>query len=286
MQDSPLAPRPAWLAGALNAIGRHRFLTARQLAAVVDVVASDVAAVLDALVVERILVRLHPTRMLDGPEPDAAFALTRRGAALVASATGARPAVANTKRSMYMLAHELAVNDLAIVFEVLHAKRRLRLLRWETTREKIACHAHVRDRGSLRRVPLVADALAVLDVGGRTSTLLVEVDRNTLGIPRMRTKYAGYHAWWREDGPLQRFGTKSLRVLTLAPTPGRVERLRACAIDATEGRASGLFWFGEQAVANVALPARILDAAFTPAKREDATRQALFATTAVPAADA
>ena len=189
MQQSLLAPRAVWLATALVAVGRHRFLTARQVGALVGVPFAEVAVVLDALAAERMLTRLRPTQMLGGPEPDAAYALTRRGAGLVARATGSEaPSVPSGRKSLYMLAHELALNELAIVLEVLHAKQRLRLLRWETAREKIAASAHLLERHGSRRVPLVADALAVVESDGKTNALLVEIDRGKIGRASCRER--------------------------------------------------------------------------------------------------
>ncbi len=276
-QDSLIETRPPWLPAALAAIGRHQFLTARQVAALVETPAAEVGTALDGLVAERALARLRPASAVAGGEPDPAYALTRQGARLVAQATGhASPRVPNAKKSLYMLAHELARNELGVVVELLHHGGALKLLRWETARARIGDVVQLAEGGRVVRVPLVADALAIVEIGGRTSALLVEIDMGTIGIPRMRTKFAGYLAWWRAGGPERRLGLRSLRVVTIAPNEKRLARLREAAMEATGGRGSGLFWFGEQRAVSVDAPARLLEPRWARAGRED-TPAALFA---------
>lgn len=284
MQDSLLAPRSAWLPAAFAAIGRHRFLTTRQIAAAVGIDAAAVSAALDALVAEHLVVRLHPTRMLDGPDAGPAFALSRRGAAMLAGTTGNAAIVPNTKKSLYMLAHELAVNDLAIVLERLRATGKFKLLRWETAREKIATQGALVDRAGRRRIPLVADALAVVEIGAGATALLIEVDRGTVPVARMKAKYGAYCAWARENGALRKFGIRSLRMLTLAPSPARLARLRDAAIEATDGRGTGLHWVALQRDVAVNAPEKVLAACWCVARRGDETRT-LFEPTSTTAAD-
>lgn len=283
LQPSFLTPRPSWLPAALGAIGRHQYLTVRQVAALVESPVAEVVPVLDGLVAERLLVRLRPTSAITGREPDAAYALARGGARLLAASSGrSAPRVPNARKSLYLLAHELARNELGVVLECLDRDRVLRVLCWETARAKIADVVQVVDRGRVVRVPLVADALAVVDIGGKPSALLVEVDMGTVAIPRMRLKYAGYLAWWKAGGPLRRFGLRSLRVLTIAPNESRLARLREAAMEATEGRSGGLFWFGEHANVDTERPGRLLDAAWATTSARGGASRGLFAGVSTP----
>jgi hypothetical protein len=270
MQDSLLASRPAWLPAALAALGRHQFLTARQIAALVAAPPAEVKAVLAALVAEKLLVPLEPTRMLDSANVESAFALTRRGAMLLARSSGARALrVPSPRKSLYMLAHELARNELGVVLEILDRDGKLRLLRWETARTRIGDSVTIVVGGHPLRVPLVADALAVFEISGKPDALLVEIDMGTVSIPRMRTKYAGYLAWWREGGPERRFGLRSLRVLTIVPNENRLSRLREAAVQANDGKASGMFWFGEQKQVDVGHPERLVGPDWTTTAGND-----------------
>lgn len=276
LQDSLLAPRPPWLVRVLAALGRHDFLTAGQLAAVHDLNVRELVPVLEALVTEGLLRCLTPSRPLHDAAPSPAYLLTRRGAAMLAAATDTRPArVPDARKSLYTLAHDLARNEFALTLERLAVRGHLKLLRWETRRAAIADVVHVPTTSGLTRIPLVADGLALVALGEETTGFLVEQDQGTVSVDRMREKYLGYDAWWRADGPLRRFGTRSLRVLTVAPAAARLTRLRDAALDATGGRGSRFLWFVEQNMVTVSDPTRLLAPVCTLA-HEDASNESLF----------
>lgn len=284
LQDSLLAPRPAWLPRAFALIGRHDFLTAPQLAAVLGLALVDLVTVLDALVTEGLARRLTPSRPLHEETLSPAYLLTRRGAEMLALATETRAVrVPSARRSLYTLAHDLARNEFALVLERLAGRGALTLLRWETRRTALADVAHVPTRGGTSRIPLVGDGLALVSVDGEETGLLVEQDQGTVSIERMREKYRGYLAWWRAGGPVRRFGLKSLRVLTIAPTGARLARLHAAVLDATGGQGSALFWFVLQREVTVAAPERLLAPVCTLGNA-DAASEPLFSGVAARAA--
>lgn len=262
---------------ALAVLARHRFATARQLGARLSIDAAEIAAVCATLVTEGALRELRQTTLVtrDGAAPT--YALTPAGLSLVAVDPAAlRPRATQTLRSAFSLAHELMVNELALALERLDARGALRLLSWTTVRERIASVTSLAERGRAVRVPLVADALAVVEVHGERHGLLVEVDMGTVSATTMRRKYAGYHAWWEEGGPVRRFGLPALRVVTVAPAPRRLARLRSLAIDAIDGRGSGLHWFIAHDAIDVAAPERLLDACATLGKAGDEALRPLF----------
>lgn len=260
-QDSLLEPRPAWFLTGLAAIAKHAALTAPQLAVRLAEPATDVAAALSTLAREGVLKSLSA---VSATGLVTAFTLSRRGAAIVSAAGG--PSAPDARpRSAFTLAHDLARNDLALVLERLDETGALRLTRFETARAKIAESVVVSRGGVPERIALVADALAVFDVGGVASALLVEIDRGTVSVARMRRKFAGYAAWHATGGPAQRFGIRGMRIATIAKGPQRVERLRRAAREATEGRGGGLFWFLDQAQVDLQAPERLLGAAWQTA---------------------
>jgi DNA-binding MarR family transcriptional regulator len=277
LQENLLYPRPAWFPDALAAIGRHGFLTARQLGAVTHVDPHDVAPALSALVAEGLLQTLMPTHGTGGRAVEPALVLTRMGRDLLRVVDERAPiATVHAAKSRYILAHDLLRNEFGLVLEALADQGLVVLHRFEAAREKIAAVARVPGQGAPERVPLVADALAVLAVAGVTTAFLVEVDRGTIGIERMRTKYRGYLAWARDQGPLRRFGLKSLRVLTVAPTAARLKRLREAALDATDGRGNGLFWFCPESAVDCLAPERLLEPIATVARTGDSLYERLF----------
>lgn len=277
LQENLLHPRPSWLPAALAAIGRHGFLTARQVGVVVHRDLVEVRDALGALALEGLLDGLMPTHAARGHEVAPAFALTRTGSQVLRSIDDRAPAAVSPGKSRYILAHDLERNEFGIALEGLAEKGAVVLHRFETAREKIAVVGYVATVGAQVRVPLVADALAVVGVASKTTVLLVEIDRGTIGIDKMCLKYRGYLSWFRDQGPLRRFGLASLRVLTVAPTAARMKRLREAAIEATDGRGSGLFWFCEASVADCTAPEKLLAPVFTTARPGETTHERLFA---------
>lgn len=247
LQQTLFTPRPPWTLAALAALARHRFLSAHQLSFALHRPVAEIEAALEPLVAMRLLGSLE-TPALDVCARVRAYTLTPRGARMLAASTG-RPSVstANVPRSVYLLSHELARADFGLHLEALAAARRIRLRAWETSPSRIAAVAHLAERGEPIRVPLVADALAVVeDARPGVHGVLVEVDMATVSAERMARKYRGYLSWFRDGGHVRRFGLSSLRVLTLTPDARRRTRLEALAREATGGRGSALFWFAEQ----------------------------------------
>jgi hypothetical protein len=111
--------------------------------------------------------------------------------------------------------------------------------------------------GRQERVPLVADGLAVIEVATEVRGLLLEQDQGTVPVERMAMKYRGYVSWWESGGPARRFGLKNFRVVTVAPSSARLERLREAAQKATGG--SRFLWFALQADVTATHPERLLE---------------------------
>jgi hypothetical protein len=277
LQENLLHPRPAWLGSALAAVGRHGFLTARQLGAVTAADPAEVDAALQALTEEGLFQTLVPTHAPGGRAVLPAYLLTRSGRELLRAVDEHAPVQAvSLEKSRYILAHNLVRNEFALALEGLAARGVIVLHRFETAREKIAAVGHIATPGGSLRVPLVADGLVVIAVGGETTAFLVEIDRGTIGIDKMRTKYRGYLAWFRDQGPLRRFGLKSLRVLTVAPTASRLKRLREAALDATDGRGNGLFWFCPESAVDCLAPEALAASVATVARAGDPLYERLF----------
>lgn len=256
---------------ALELIATHELLTARQVAALVDVPVLEVERAFEVLVDDKILTTHQP---LAGPHEQSlglVYALTRRGVRTTRATT------IHGRRSPFTVAHDVLRNEVGVVLSLLDRQELLSLIRWETARTQLADAVWLVEKNRPVRVPLVADALAVVDAGEGETMLLFEVDRGTVSTKRMALRYRGYYAWWQEGGPVRRFGSKRLRVLTIVPDEARRERLRSAALDVTSGRGSGLFWFAEQTVANADRPDDLLAARWRVARADDALGdEALF----------
>lgn len=212
----------------------------------------------DRLVADGLVLRFHFQRRLTEEQPTAVLALSRQGSLQLAQAMDADPSTipystrGTCKRSTMFLDHWLACSRFALLLaRSLQQDASAKLLSWERDPERLADAVHLL-QGPLRlgRQPLVADGLAVVRGEHRTEGLpeglLVEIDRGTERPAYMARKYAGYLEWWRQGGPERRFNLTALRLLTIAPDARRRERLRAGCIEATQGHASGLFWFAAE----------------------------------------
>jgi hypothetical protein len=269
-QPTLLPPEPPWLPDLLGALAEHELLGAHQLAALAGRDACDVGPVLECLVRDR------QVRVLSAPTGSTAYALTLRGAKLLAELTGDEPVPVGRARSAAMLDHELLKNDLAVVLQLLDAEAKIKLLRWETARDALADAVHLMRGSRGQRVALVADALAVVATPNGPTALLVEIDMGTVSLSRMGLKFEGYAAWWRGHGPERRFGTKSLRVLTIAKHEARMARLRAVASEAVGSDAHALFWFASADVLDSDAPEKLLAPRFRTARSNEETHP-LFA---------
>lgn len=244
-QDNLLAPSPPWILEALHAVHRHQALRADQVASLAGADPSTIDADLQSLRDQGLLSAVRVPRGQGGDALDDAYLLSGMGLLALQRAGLAPPGrLPRRPRGLFTLAHDLERNQLGVVLERLDAEGALTLERWTTARTALGFAAHLPEKGTLVRIPLVADAFAVVRHRGRVDGLLVEVDMGSVSLARMKAKYAGYVRWWQGGGPLQRFGLRSLRVLTLVPTPARLRQLLDCAAEATAGQGAGLLWFG------------------------------------------
>lgn len=271
MQPPLLPPSPPWLPELLAALGDHDCLALHQLAALLGRDAAEVAPVLDRLVRDR-----HVQALESAATRSKAYVLAVRGARLYAELTGEEPISVGRTRSTAILDHDLFLNDLAVVLQLLDAEGRIKLLRWETSRDALADAVHVVRGKRTERVALVADGLAVIATPTGPTSLLAEIDMGTVSLSRMATKYAGYAAWWRAKGPERRFGLRSLRVLTIAKHEARMARLRAAAAEAGGSEAQGLFWFATADVLDADAPEKLLGPRFWTARPDTPLPAALF----------
>lgn len=245
LQPNLLRPEPPWALDALHAIHRHQALRASQVAALAGADPATVGSDLRGLCDQGLLSAVRVPRGHGGAVIEEAFLLSGAGLLALQRAGLAPPGRASQRpHGPYALAHDLERNQLGVVLERLDADGALVLERWTTARTALGFAAHLPEKGTLVRVPLVADAFAVVRRGGRSDGLLVEVDMGSVSLARMKAKYAGYVRWWQGGGPLRRFGLRSLRVLTLTSTPARLRQLLDSAAEATCGQGMKLLWFG------------------------------------------
>lgn len=276
LQPSLLAPWPTKTRDVLVALGELKLLQEDQLRALLDLPREEIRSMLADLTREGIVLRI-PSRSLRCPNPPDGFALSKSGIVLATQVMeGYRPHTVDPRRASWILDHELALAEVAVVFRLLDREHILSLVHWETDRGRLNDAAWIVERARPVRVPLVADALAVFREQGRLTGVLIEVDRSTTPTTRMERKYKAFHAWWTEGSHVRRWGLTSLRIVTIAPTERRCEALRAAACRASKDQGSRLFWFATQDTFDLTRPTRIFDPVFAVAKVPDEPLQSLF----------
>jgi len=93
-----------------------------------------------------------------------------------------------------------------------------------------------------RRVSVLADGLFGLDHQGRKFYYFVEIDRATVGITRMRSRFKGYYNLWLQKRQVKRFGIPGFRVLTITTTDSRMSSLRKASwVARSKHHSCGLF---------------------------------------------
>ena len=111
---------------------------------------------------------------------------------------------------------------------------------------EVETHVERIEDGVLRRVLLVPDALALVETDSGSEVLAIEVDRGTERPSYMARKYGAYLDWWRSGRHLDDWKSSAVRILTIAPSERRSQRLARACREATGGKVSGLFWFASE----------------------------------------
>ncbi len=220
----------------------YRFLTAPQFARLFDLPAGRAQMILKQLVEAGHIAAIRRP-VLDRNTPDTIYALAQRGANLIAASRDIdRRLVRWRKYHNYVglpfVEHHLAINDVRIGFTV--GARRLghQLQEW---RYEVPIKEDVDDPDE-RVPPLVLrpDAYALWAAGPKRLHLFFEVDMVTETHARFAQKVRRYLAYKASGFFRSRFGGRSFRMLTLAPTASRVRSLKRVAEEEGAQRA---FWF-------------------------------------------
>lgn len=226
--------------------------------------------------IHRATVRLD---VISGPD-EPYLALTRQGARILGAETGytvEAVSPSSLKRASQKRAHDVVVGDIALAVLALERDRNIELMGIETDTRKLAMlHTTVPAGRDAERIHLVPDAYLLTRGPRGLVGLLVEVDRGTVSVARMRKKYAGYLSWKREGGPLRDLGVSAVRVLTTAPAKAREKRLLGAALGANEGRRSGLMLFTLEEHLSASHPGRMQERIAIPTGATDDQRVPIF----------
>lgn len=141
------------------------------------------------------------------------------------------------------LQHTLSISEVRVQLTLACQDAGVSLVEWRGERELKHSYDTVSistAAGGTRQQPIIPDGYFVLNTLTGKRHFMLELDRGTMEGKRFRAKVEGYQAYLDSGLYTQRFGTKSLRILTVTESDRRLKNLKAI----TE-RAGGKsrFWF-------------------------------------------
>ncbi|HMN14372.1 MAG TPA: replication-relaxation family protein [Bellilinea sp.] len=145
--------------------------------------------------------------------------------------------------SPLFLEHLLEINDFRVAVMVAARELGYTLELWlddfqlKADYDRVVIEAPNRRR---REVSLIPDGYFVLRAPQGRACFFLEMDRGTMTRGRFRDKVLAYQAYIASGQYEKRYGTRSLRVLTVTSGPKRLENLKA---EAEEARGGRVFWF-------------------------------------------
>ncbi|MEO8338253.1 MAG: replication-relaxation family protein [Nitrospirota bacterium] len=245
----------------VDAVARHRFLSTDQIAALYfpaagGIVSSQCRTRLRHLVDAGFLTRFErPVLRTEGSKP-ALFGLAAAGLTLLVSELGYGPddidwRPDDNRVSWAFLDHQIMLNDVFIALNEASEQAGWTLSEWVDDRILKKMHTGlvpVEDPdGRERRVTVVPDAYFALASDDRLLRFFVEADRATMTVissnNQKRTwqkRIHAYQAYFDSPLPIDTYGTKRIRVLTVTTSPKRLESLKL-ATEAAGGR--NRYWF-------------------------------------------
>jgi len=145
--------------------------------------------------------------------------------------------------SPLFLEHLLQINHFRVAVTVAARNLGYTLEKWlddfqlKASYDQVIIEAPNRRR---REVSLIPDGYFVLHAPQGRACFFLEMDRGTMTRGRFRDKVLAYQAYIASGQYEKRYGTRSLRVLTVTSGPKRLENLKA---EAEEARGGRVFWF-------------------------------------------
>ena len=173
--------------------------------------------------------------------------LDRRGAELLRSERGYEDLVwysSNKDLKTDFIEHTAALNDFRLSVVVAARRQGLELIRWASESQLKADYDRVRLPNARRAVSVIPDGYFALNTPLGKAHFFVEIDRGTETLQRFKQKIRAYVAYHESGAYEQRYGTQSLRILTVATGEGRLSNLRMATQQVTEEtRGRRRFWF-------------------------------------------
>ena len=154
-------------------------------------------------------------------------------------------------RSLLFLAHTLAINDFRIDVNLACEKGEAEIVEWLNEYELGREYVNIDHNGRKRRKAVQPDGYFAVTHNGREAHFFLEMDMETTPSKRWAPKVLGLYEYRYRGKYTERFGTKSLRVLSVTPSESRKELLMGWTEEVIPERWQPLFWFTTQDEAKV-----------------------------------
>lgn len=195
----------------------------------------------------------------------ALYLLGGRGAALVAAQLGVDVAEIGWRRthnhvSSPFLEHTLMINDVRLAVEAAASQQGYQIETWlreeelKVAPDRVWVETQARQR---RRIAIVPDAYFRLSTAGHRACFFLEADRATETQGRWAQKIRAYLAYVHSGSYLRRYGSRSLRVITVTTGEKRMVNLVRTTAQVCRADEQRLFWF---ATLDQIAPEAVLDA--------------------------
>jgi hypothetical protein len=204
-------------------------------------------------VMQRIMVRLYDHGFLErkflrilGWNSPTLYVLDRKGAELLRTEYGLDDLVwygSSKDLKMDFLEHTTAINDFRIAVTKAAQLAGYDLLKWVSEGELKGKYDRVvirSDSGKAQSVSLIPDGYFVLKVSQGYAHFFLELDRGTETTGRFKTKVLAYTTYYQSGVYERRYGSKSMRVVTVTSGSKRLESLKKATEEAGGKRR---FWF-------------------------------------------
>ena len=252
----------------LELLERFKFLTPRQIALFLSFLEKENFS---SMLEEKLISAIQIPFVIPGQDDGSVFCLSRKGAEVLAL-YNQKPVEeikyitpSKQKRSLLFLEHTICLNEFVLVMEKL-SDAGIRILQFEREPKGIFPNVFVRSARGVECLSLIPDAVFKTEFADKEHLFLVEIDRGTMNLARMRQKFRAYVDLWKDRFMEKKFNLKNLRVLVVCPGERRVksfiEEVRKI------GTGMGLFWLTAQEKITLDEPERFLGNIWRTAKNE------------------
>lgn len=176
------------------------------------------------------------------------YVLDKKGVDLLRSERGYEDLVwysSNKDLKTDFIEHTTVLNDFRLSIVVSARRGGLEPVLWRSEGQLKADYDRVRLATSRRPVSVIPDGYFVLATPLGKAHFFVEIDRGTETLARFKQKIYAYKEYFDSGAYERRYGTKSMRVLTVATGEGRLTNLWRVTGEVTaQIGGQRRFWFG------------------------------------------